>query len=272
MSDRVLRPVDVESLKQKWTTAKPYPFFVIDEFLESDFVDRVIGEYPPFDRAKEIGRSFEKVNEQGKVQITDSSLFPPEVARLHAALSAPSFLAELSQITGIANLRADPKLHGGGMHITRKSGRLDVHADFNFLEDIKLFRRLNILVYLNAEWDPSWGGGLELWDPEVTRREFYCLPRKNRCLLFETTKTSFHGVEKVQCPEGKQRQSFAAYYYTEEPPPGWDGSYHSTIFKARPDEAVRGAVLMPAEKLLDRAKAGARRVGGRVKKLLGAKP
>jgi hypothetical protein len=44
------------------------------------------------------------------------------------------------------------------------------------------------------------------------------------------------------------RQSFAAYYYTREPPPGPSVS-HSTIFKARPNEKLRGLIYMPMEKL-----------------------
>jgi len=264
-----VRPFDVEALRQMYRRAEPFPFFVIDDFLEPDFVDEVVRAYPPFEQAAELGHQFDKLNETGKVQITDSALFPPAVKRLSDELASAPFLAKLSEITGVPDLVADPRLHGGGMHITRSSGRLDVHADFNFLEHMQLFRRFNILVYLNPTWDSAWGGGLELWDRDVTRREFYCVPKLNRCLVFETTETSFHGVEKVVCPPGVQRQSFAAYYYTKEPPPGWNGSYHSTIFRARPDEKLRGAVLMPAEKALDLAKRGLGRVAGRIQRGLG---
>ncbi|MGH7215500.1 MAG: hypothetical protein ACREIT_12110, partial [Tepidisphaeraceae bacterium] len=57
----------------------------------------------------------------------------------------------------------------------------------------------------------------------------------------------FHGVAAVNCPPGQSRKSFAAYYYTKEAPAGWDGTSHTTIFKARPDEYVKGKLLMPAE-------------------------
>lgn len=249
--------------------AEPFPFFVIDDFLAESFVRDVVAAYPSFDDATQLGLHFERLNETGKVQITDSARFPPPVRTLHEALSSPGFLATLSEITGIPSLVADPKLHGGGMHITKRSGRLDVHADFNWLEDQDLYRRLNILVYLNPVWDPSWGGGLELWDRDVTRREHHCLPKLNRCLVFETTKTSFHGVEKVACPPEQQRQSFAAYYYTKTPPPDWDGTHWNTIFRARPDEVVRGKLLMPAEQALDRAKKLAGRVATRLDRLRG---
>jgi hypothetical protein len=46
------------------------------------------------------------------------------------------------------------------------------------------------------------------------------------------------------------RRSFAAYYYTREPPPGWDGVKRSTVFRSRPDERWKGQVAMPVETLL----------------------
>jgi hypothetical protein len=55
-------------------------------------------------------------------------------------------------------------------------------------------------------------------------------------------------VTAVTCPEGRTRRSFAAYYYTREAPAHWTGEFHSTLFKARPDEVVKRNVLMPLER------------------------
>jgi Rps23 Pro-64 3,4-dihydroxylase Tpa1-like proline 4-hydroxylase len=162
---------------------------------------------------------------------------------------------------------------GGGMHVTGPHGRLDVHVDFNVIPQRRLHRRLNILVYLNPEWRDEWGGHVELWDRDVRRCYHSLKPRLNRCVVFETSETSFHGVSAVRCPEGIERRSFAAYYYTREPPPRWDGKMHSTIFRARPDERLREFVLMPAERLQRDLQAGLRRVrrglGRSVRRLVG---
>ena len=72
-------------------------------------------------------------------------------------------------------------------------------------------------------------------------------PVFNRCVVFITNEVSFHGVTAVKCPDDRTRKSFAAYYYTREAPAGWTGESHSTIFKARPNEILKGAVLMPFE-------------------------
>jgi hypothetical protein len=75
-----------------------------------------------------------------------------------------------------------------------------------------------------------------------------------RCLIFETSSISFHGVAPLKCPPNEVRRSFAAYYYTKEAPAGWDGTRHSTIFRARPEERWKGLVAMPIEKAADAAK------------------
>jgi len=128
-------------------------------------------------------------------------------------------------------------------------GRLDVHVDFNLIRGRELHRRLNILVFLNRSWDDAWGGELELWDAAVRNRGRAIRPVFNRCAVFETSEISFHGVTKVTCPPGRTRNSFAAYYYTREAPEGWDGRRHSTVFRARPDERLRGRVLMPLARM-----------------------
>jgi len=222
---------------------------VIDNFLEPGLAEEIGRSYPTFEQASREGFVFNFVNEQRKIQITDSKKFPQAVRQLNDAISAPGFLADLEYITGIPRILADEQLIGGGMHLTGSGGRLDVHVDFNLIEDRKLFRRLNILLYLNPIWNESWGGHIELWDRTVRHCAYRCVPALNRCLIFETSDISYHGVARVTAPEGVVRQSFAAYYYTREAPPRWTGTSHSTIFRARPDELLRGLVQMPVEKL-----------------------
>jgi hypothetical protein len=248
-SKRLTVPLDRERLKQEFASARPFPFIAIDGLLDPAFAEQVADAYPTFESAERLGFQFNFVNEQRKVQVTDPARFPEPVQRLHQALAEPEFLDDLSYITGIPKLLADEKLIGGGMHVTGPGGRLDVHVDFNLVKDRALHRRLNILVYLNREWKPEWGGELELWDREVRHREHAFVPRLNRCVVFETSDISFHGVRPLTCPPNVARQSFAAYYYTSEAPPRWDGTAHDTIFKARPNEIVRRLLLMPAENL-----------------------
>jgi hypothetical protein len=263
-----VRPLDRETLKREFRAAQPFPFIKIDNLLEPDFAAEVARVYPSFEHAATRGLTFKTVNEKKKVQITDSSLFPEPVRRLNDALASPGFLADLSYIAGIPNLMADPELDGGGMHVTGAGGRLDVHVDFNYLEKRKLHRRINLLLYLNSTWDEKWGGQVQLWDREVKHCRQSFAPVLNRCIIFETSDISFHGVTPVSPEAPFPRCSFAAYYYTTDAPANWKGTVHSTVFRARPEERLRGYLLMPAEMLQRRLTEGARRVKRKVRQLL----
>jgi hypothetical protein len=155
------------------------------------------------------------------------------------------------------------------MHLTGPGGRLDVHVDFNLIQDRKLYRRVNLLLYLNPVWEDTWGGHIQLWDRDVKRCRQSFVPKLNRCVIFETSDISFHGVVPVSPLAPYPRISFAAYYYTREAPANCDGEFHSTIFKARPEERLRGLVLMPAEKIQRSLVSGLRTVKRAAKGLLG---
>lgn len=260
----LLKPYDRDALKREFDAAVPFRHLMIDSFLEPDFAAEVAAAYPTFEEARAQGFEFDFVNERRKIQICDPARFPAPVARLNEALAAPEFLADLEYITGIPRLEADPTLAGAGMHVTGEHGRLDVHVDFNYVDDRECHRRLNILVYLNPDWDESWGGAVELWDRDVKHCQRRVAPLLNRCVLFETSAISFHGVEPLVGPIDAVRRSFAAYYYTKDPPPGWDGTRHGTLFRARPDEKLRRYVLMPAEKLRRSGKDALRRTKRRL--------
>jgi len=269
-----LSPVRLADYHSRYTAAEPFPHVVIDHFIDTETARAIAVEYPTFEQAKALGFSFNALNERKKIQITDHARFPARVKALSDFLASPAFLADLSALTGIPNLLADPRLHGGGMHMTGPHGRLDVHVDFNRGYG-DLFRRLNVLVYLNPQWDETWGGEIELWDEHVKNCRVSLSPILGRCLIFETSGISFHGVAPLQCPADQVRRSFAAYYYTKEPPAQGDGVVHGTVFRARPDEKLRAYVLMPAAQfnrgvrdaalgLIGRA----RRAGGRTLRVL----
>jgi 2OG-Fe(II) oxygenase superfamily len=243
--DQFINPLDVAALSAQFRRAEPFPFMLIDNFLKADFYRSIIDAYPSVSEAESIGNTFSAVNEKGKTQVTDSNAFAEPVVKLNEVLSSSSWLRTLSEITEIDDLLADETLDGGGMHIMRAGAHLDVHVDFNISLETKMHRRLNILLFLNDRWDDDWGGKLELWDEKVKECRHALLPISNRCVIFRTSERSYHGVEKVRCPEPFARRSFAAYYYTMAPPAEWDGRRHSTVFRARPDEKLKRWVLMP---------------------------
>jgi len=250
MSSPLIRPLDIPLLRQSMQTAPAFPHFCIDNFLEEDFATEVHDAFPSFSQAAETGKQFNAVNERKKIQITEYAKFPAPIRRLADLLSSQSFLDLMARLTGIENLVADPRLEGGGIHETNSGGRLDVHVDFNYSEHLQLYRRLNVLLYFNKDWRDEYGGILDIWDRDVKHCVGRFSPTFNRIAGFATSEWSWHGVTPVRCPPGMMRKSFAVYFYTEEPPAGWEGKKHSTVFKARPEEYWRGHVAMPAEQTL----------------------
>ncbi|MBX2811159.1 MAG: 2OG-Fe(II) oxygenase [Myxococcales bacterium] len=241
-------PYNRERLRQQFSVADPFPFVEISPFLEPEVAQTIADSYPSIHDAAQVGKRYKWMSERGKVEVTDVSVFPDPVLRLHNALTDPSFLSDLEFITGISGLLADPTLNGGGMHMTGSRGRLDVHVDFNFVEETQLHRRLNLLLYLNEDWQKDWGGAIELWNPDVQQLCHSFSPVMNRCIIFATSEMSFHGVSMVSCPPDVIRKSYASYFYTKEAPEDWDGVKHNTVFKPRPDEQFRANVLYPMER------------------------
>ncbi len=249
MKLHLLNEHDVDCLRVNAQCAPSFPHFCIDNFLEESFANEVHNSFPSYSESKKLGKEFKSVNERKKIQITDSKIFPPAIFRLHEVLASKDFVGMVSEIMGIKNLIADPTMTGGGIHETNSGGHLDVHVDFNYNDALELHRRVNILIYFNKNWHEDYGGYLDLWDKDVKNCLGRYAPIFNRTVCFATNEISWHGVTPITCPADRIRKSFAAYYYTKEAPPGWDGVVHSTIFKARPSEYWKGNIAMPAEKI-----------------------
>ena len=71
------------------------------------------------------------------------------------------------------------------------------------------------MLYINKEWDPLWGGDLELWEGDRISCVKTVTPLFNRCVLFDTN-NSFHGhPDPLKCPDHTSRKSLALYYFTD---------------------------------------------------------
>ncbi|HSC86651.1 MAG TPA: 2OG-Fe(II) oxygenase [Polyangiaceae bacterium] len=259
-------------MRERFLKAQPFPFLAVDDFLEPEFARAMAASYPSFEDASSLGHVFNAVNEKRKVQITNPESFPEPVQQFAALAASEEFREFLSKVSGIDDLRWDDSYSGAGMHMTASSGRLDVHVDFNRLEQKGWYRRLNLLLFLNEGWQDEWGGRLELWNADVTKCAHSFQPIFNRMVLFETSDISYHGVTPIKCPPAIARRSFALYFYTEQPPAGVDADkQHSTIFRSRPNEFMRGYVLMPLSSASWALRSAYRTMRSRTAQLLGLK-
>ena len=224
------------SLAQEYQSASPFPHIVIEDFLPADLLRKISADYPSAEGKRYYDRDQERLKYQYHPTESRSAL----VRNLLAELNGQAFLGFLEEMTGIEGLVSDPYFAGGGLHETRRGGHLGVHADFNLHDRMKVERRLNLLVYLNEDWESSYGGELELWDRKMERAEVSVAPILGRAVVFSTTLDSYHGhPEPLACPPDVTRRSIATYYYT-----ALEGGIESipdrtTNFKVRPGSTDR---------------------------------
>lgn len=191
----------------------PFPNMVVDDFFNPEFLREVAAEFP--DLASKEAQEFNNPKEI-KWASKGEKTFGPQTRKLMHFLNSEPFLEFIQVVSGIKEkLIGDPYFVGGGQHEIRPGGVLKVHADFNGYPAFNLSRRLNVLVYLNEDWDDSYGGHLEFWDENMKEQKAAILPIFNRLAMFSTTDFSYHGhPNPLTCPSDRRRRSLALYYYS----------------------------------------------------------
>lgn len=226
-----------KSFARVYQEASPYPHIVADNFLPTQFADRILTHFPQ--EGLRSDKFFEnKYGGYHKRQIMplDCDAFVQDVFRFFNSASVLQFLEEL---TGIEGLLPDPYFNGGGFHEISKGGKLGVHADFRINEQLHLRRRLNLLIYLNKDWKEEYGGRLEIWDTSMRSMAKSVLPVFNRCVIFNTDAKSYHGhPEPLTSPEDITRKSMALYYYTASRGVYDEVPSYSTMYVGRPGDSA----------------------------------
>lgn len=221
-----------DNLLDEYVFAEPYPHIVIDNFLPEDFANDLLKNFPEHSMEEDVvfkGRVFE----HNKRQISPYAC-NRFIRESFSFFNSAPFLEFLESITNIKGLIPDPHFSGGGFHEITKGGLLGVHADFRIQERLHLNRRINVLIYLNKDWEKSYLGNLELWDSKMTSCVKSVEPFFNRCVIFNTDADSYHGhPDALNVPDGVTRKSLALYYYTASLSIYDETPNLTTVFKAR---------------------------------------
>jgi hypothetical protein len=202
----------VERRASEFKEAKPFPHLVFEDFLNLK-PDDMAGVYPGPDWPHWNKRN--DYYQFGKMYCRDTDIMPPLISSMFYELSSPPFLRFLESVTGIDGIIPDPYYEGGGLHCSGPEGILAPHTDFHYYDRLKLFRRLNLLLYLNPVWDESFGGCLELWKKGAKSPARLIVPKWGTCVIFQTDDRSVHGFS-TPVKEGHWRCSIALYYYNSQ--------------------------------------------------------
>lgn len=205
----------------------PFPHLVADDVWDPDLLRMVLGEFPDESdqRWRRFGGDRELKLEGGPGMWGPATRELFEQIALMPAVLVPAFGMDGLGLRPGAGLSMETI--GGGYHVIPVGGYLAVHTDFNRSPDTGLYRRLNLLIYLNEGWVDDDGGHLELWDDDGPSVRI--APEMNRTVVFATSDLSWHGHP---VPTKRVRRSVAAYFYTDTAPDGYTTA-HSTVWHPR---------------------------------------
>ncbi|GGH76690.1 MAG: 2OG-Fe(II) oxygenase [Bacteroidetes bacterium] len=238
----------IAELRKQFDNGHPCRHLVLDDFFDSEAADTMFANFPSLESLNVKRKSLN----ENKSEDYHFERWNPVFGEVRDTVQSDEFAKFMSQITGIEGLKTTPDSLGSGVHQGGQGSYVDVHIDVNYNPETNLWRRINLLVYLNKEWKEEYGGHLELWDKEMKVCEQRVAPSHNRAVIFYTDENSPHGYSKINIPEGESRKSFYTYFYTEV---GEGFRYSDSRFISRPDDsAARKAATSVKEAIKINAK------------------
>lgn len=196
-------------LTDVFLNANPFEHIIIPNFLNEDYANKILEKFP---------NNYESWHQycnplEVKFALDDITKMDEDINLFFYLLSTDAMINKISKITDISGLTYDEYLHGAGLHVQPRHGRLNMHLDYEKHPFSGLQRRLNVILYLNKDWKPEWNGATELWNNDMSE----CIKKSdvifNTAIIFKTNEISWHGVpEIIQCPKDVYRKTLAYYY------------------------------------------------------------
>ncbi len=220
-----------ERSRELYSNAEPFPHIVLDDFLKAGSAKTISDNFPdPADPT--LWDKYQAEGYEMKIATSREEQLSSTIKQALHDLNSGPFIRFLQQLTGIQHLLPDPQLLGGGLHLVGPGGHLGIHADFNWHQELRVHRRINLLIYFNEHWLPEYDGDLELWSSDAKSCVKSIEPTFNRAVIFNTTSDSFHGHPRpLKVPVGQWRRSIAMYYYTAQRPETEIREPHNTRYK-----------------------------------------
>jgi len=199
--------INKEKLRADYLLAKPFPFLAIDNFCDTEKLERMYTAIPELQN-----KSRDYMFAHNKFEKSNYKELGPEFEELYTELSSARMNEFLSYIAN-EEIFVDPANHGGGLHQGRQNSFLDMHLDFNYHPLHKgWYRNMNLLLYLNKDWKPEYKGHLKLVDLRTGDAKELEVPF-NRMIVQKTCAYTLHGYDMTNFPEHQYRTSVATYAY-----------------------------------------------------------
>lgn len=198
-----------EKFRTEYLAAQPFPHLILDGICDEEKLSTMYSQIPELDN-----KSRDYMFANNKFEKSNYKVIGPLFEELYNDLQSEKMNQFLTYIAA-EDIFVDPKNHGGGLHQGKKNSFLDMHADFNYHPINQMwFRNLNLLLYLNKNWKPEYGGQLKLEDARSGKKTVVDVPF-NRLVIQQTRKWTLHGYDMTNFPDGVYRTSIATYAYTK---------------------------------------------------------
>jgi Rps23 Pro-64 3,4-dihydroxylase Tpa1-like proline 4-hydroxylase len=199
----------IDSLRDQYVTAKPFEHIIIDNFLDAEYAEQIFHLFP------NLNETWHEYKNPIEVKYTfdDVNVLNSKIKNYFYYLSTPEIINIMQSITKIDELEYDTFLHGAGLHLHPRCGRLNIHLDYEKHPYSGKERRLNIILFMTKNWNSNWNGANELWNCDVSQCITKTDVKFNRAIIFKTNDVTWHGLpDKILCPENTFRKSLAYYY------------------------------------------------------------
>lgn len=210
-----MKYINIDVLDFKMENA-PFPHVVIDNFIKSEYINTLLNDMDNLTTDKSYYYGDQEI-EKNKFAFNNN--FGETLNSLFKELNNDEFINILETKMGIDNLiRNNNELKGAGVHKIFNDGFLCMHTDFEGYNDTQngiLDRRINLLLYMNPEWQEYYGGELCLYDKTYKSITKKILPILNRCVIFFTPHNIHGHPTPLNIPNNICRQSITTYYYTK---------------------------------------------------------
>lgn len=233
-----------EKFRNDFLTAKPFCLVAIDNFCTAGKIEELYSQIPEIET-----QSADYVFAKNKFEKSKFWTMGGIFKELYDDLTSKRFEEWLKYVTN-EDVFVDNEFYGGGIHQGKAGSFLDMHADFNYhpLKET-WFRNLNLLLYLNKDWKPEYGGQLKLEHSETGDKIEVPVPF-NRFVIMHSRGYTLHGYDPINFPEGKYRTSIAAYAFTLHETQ--QESSRTTVWhveKSNPIKYLLSKIWVPAVKL-----------------------
>ena len=198
-----------ERLRTEYLSAQPFPYLIIDDFCDKQKISDLYAQIPEINT-----KSRDYMFANNKFEKSNYKVLGPLFEEISLDLVSDKMNNFLSFISA-KDVFVDPENHGGGLHQGKENSSLDMHLDFNYHPlNLMWYREMNLLLYLNKDWEENYKGHLKIEDLRTGRKKEVGVPF-NRMIIQQCGPYTLHGYDQTNFPKNNFRTSIATYAYTK---------------------------------------------------------